>query len=417
MKVADVMSTQVDYIASKDKVRDAARIIFGRGINGLPVCHNKKVVGFIAEWDILSHFYPSMTEYVEDPIHASNFEDMERKVGEVFSLSVDKIMSKSPITVMANTPLLRAQSLMSVSGVGRLPVIDEDKNLIGIISQGDIFRVIVGDNLPLTADQEYHDWQAKHYDMTVDWKKRLGNEIPDLSALFKRKKVTDVLDIGFGTGEHDIALAREGFNVLGVESARLMNEIALKKMARLPESLRKRLEFIPGWYPDILKKMDRKFGAAIFMGNAFPHLEKNYKKVLTSVSNVLLPKDSVIVMQIVNLEKILKVKKRFVDLNFGESKHGFPREHAFVRFYDPPKRREDIATLNMSIFDFDGRKWKHRTLNSTPIMYLDRPSLEKILKEAGFKKVSFYGGMFFGPLFRESFKPLESDWLNVIAER
>ena len=80
MKVSDVMSTSIDYVSTNTKVRDVCRLIFGRGINGVPVCKEKKVIGLISERDILSKFYPSMQEYMEDPLHEGNFEKMEEKV-------------------------------------------------------------------------------------------------------------------------------------------------------------------------------------------------------------------------------------------------------------------------------------------------------------------------------------------------
>ena len=118
-------------------------------------------------------------------------------------------------------------------------MVDKKDHLIGMITKGDIFRVSVGDRLPFTDEEGYHDWQAKHYDIITDWTKRLKNEIPDLVSVFKKNKVQDVIDIGYGTGEHDIALAREGFNVLGIESSRLMHREANDKLKDLSQDLQK----------------------------------------------------------------------------------------------------------------------------------------------------------------------------------
>jgi len=417
MKVSDVMSTTVDYVTTSTKVKDVCRLIFGRGINGLPVCKGRKVIGHISERDILSKFYPSIHEYMEDPYHESNFEEMESKVEEIFSLTADKIMSKNVTTITPDTPLLKAQSIMFINKVSRLPVVDKRGSLIGIVTKGDIFRAIVGDRLPLTAEEEYHDWQAKHYDIITDWNKRLANEIPDLISLFKKNKIKNVIDIGYGTGEHDIALAREGFNVLGIESSRLMYETALGKTRKLPHDINQRLNLVHGDYIKVLARENKEFGAAIFMGNAFAHLVPDYKNVLTSIARKLSAKNSIIVLQITNFEKIFKIKNRLLDVNFGTSKHGFPIEHAFLRFYDPPKDRKGYLTLNAAIFDFDGKRWKFRTMNSTPIVNLNKEEVKKILNKNGFKKVQFYGGKFSGKLFKSPFMPLESDWLNVIAIR
>lgn len=417
MKVSDVMSKQVDYVSTETKVKEVCRLIFGAGVNGLPVCEKKKVVGFITEKDILAPFFPTISEYIEDPFRESDFEAMEHNVKDVLSLPAKKIMSKDPTTIHPSTPLLRAQSLMMVKKVGRLPVVDDEGFLVGIISRGDIFRSVVGDRLPFTSEEEYHDWLSKHYDLVVDWDTRLGNEIPDLTRLFKKNKDKNIIDIGFGTGEHDIALAKSGLNVLGVEASKLMTSTANIKKSKLPEDLAEKLEFISGDYTNVLKDRNGQYDAAIFMGNAFGHTDDNYKKVFASVSSALKKKGATIVMQIINYHKVFDVHKGFVELNFADSKSGPEEKYVFLEFYDQGKKPGEILTLNMEIINHDGKKWKHRSLNSTRVVYLDQNIVTKLLKKHGFKNIKIYGCRYKMPLFAQPLDPREHDWLNVVATR
>ena len=129
MVVSDVMSTAVDYVTTNTSVRDIARLIFGKGINGVPVLDKTKLVGFITERDILAKFYPSVEEYIEDRVNTSDFISMEKKVSNILSLSAGKIMSRNPVTVTADTPILKAQSLMFINKIGRLPVVDSKNHL------------------------------------------------------------------------------------------------------------------------------------------------------------------------------------------------------------------------------------------------------------------------------------------------
>ena len=147
MKVINAMSKKIDFVTPKTKVRDISKLIFGHKINGVPVLKGKRVIGFITERDILSQFFPSMREYVEDPVNEANFEKMEKKLSQIFEMTADKIMSKRPVTIKANASLLEAQSLMFVNKIGRLPVIDKKRNIIGIIARGDIFRYLIGKKL------------------------------------------------------------------------------------------------------------------------------------------------------------------------------------------------------------------------------------------------------------------------------
>lgn len=414
MLVSDVMSTQVDYVTTNSTVKDIARIIFGRGINGVPVVDNRKLVGFVTERDILSKFYPSVDEYMEDPVNTSNFESMEAKISNIFSMKASKVMSTNPIIVTPDTPLLKAQSLMFINSVGRLPVVDHENKLVGIVAQGDIFRSVVGDQIPLSGEEEYHDWVSRHYDLTVEWGERLGNEIPELTKLFREKKVTNVLDILSGTGEHDIALAQKGFNVTAMEKAILMHRKALVKLERASADVKKRVEFLNGDYVDLIEDMEKDLDAVIFMGNAFPHL-KNPEEVLSVVSKKLSPK-GIMFFQINNFERILKIRRRFLSLTFAKAKTGLNTEFAFLEFYDPARSEGGNLNLNMAVFDYNGKTWKYRSMNSTPIANIDQEVIKKMLSKAGFRKITFYGGDFSGRLF-EKFDDEKSYYLNVLAER
>ena len=240
MKVADAMSRHVDFVSESTKVEKLSILIFGRGINGVPVCRNKKVVGFITERDILAKFYPSIQEYMDDPFTSSDFEGMETKVEHIFEMTAGEIMSDKLLTVSEETPLLRAHSLMSIEKVGRLPVVDDKGNLVGIISKGDIFRALVGDKLLFSEGQDYTDWLSKTYYAAVDVEGRLKHEIPDLLKVFSENNVKRVLDVGCGTGDHAIDLAKRGFNAVGIDRSKAMISEANKRKKGMSEAEKER---------------------------------------------------------------------------------------------------------------------------------------------------------------------------------
>src|SRR3990167_6853635 len=147
MKVINAMSRKVDFVTPKARVKEISKLIFGHHINGVPVVKGKRVIGFISERDILHQFLPNISEYMEDPVNEANFEKMEKKISRIFELTADKIMSKRPVTVSPDTPLLEAQSLMFMHKIGRMPVVDRKKHIVGIIAKGDIFKYLVGKRL------------------------------------------------------------------------------------------------------------------------------------------------------------------------------------------------------------------------------------------------------------------------------
>ena len=422
MKVSDVMSKQVDYVGVDTTVRDVCRLIFGRGINGVPVCKNKKVIGFITERDILAKFYPTMQDYVEDYAHARDFEAMEDKVSEIFALKAIDVTSKNPTTVGSDTPILHANSLMAVHKIGRLPVVDEKGNLVGIIAKGDIFRAAVGDRLELAEDEEYNDWLSKRYYLTVDWKSRLSFEMPDLIKVFRERDVERVLDIGCGTGEHVIELAKHGFTAFGIERSKLMVEAANKNRESLPKTIQERVAFIYGEYENLIPSLQKKdLHAAIVMGNSLSHNPYNYKTVIKKTANILSRK-KLMIFQVTNFEKVLKTQKRLLNFSFLKNDYEASpyQEHLFLEYYDPPRDGKTLLKT-FAIFDFTGKRWKFYGVRNALFAYLTKEEIERTLKACGYRSISFYGSSFDGRkwdyLFRKSFKPLESDWLNVVARR
>ncbi len=417
MKVSDIMQRSVDFVAPDIPLIGVARLIFGRGINGVPVCKGKKVVGFVTERDILSKFYPSMQEYMEDPIHSADFEGMEKKLDEILVLPVSEIMSHSPTTITADTPLLKAQSMMMTKKIGRLPVVDEKGNLVGILSKGDIFRAVVGDKLPFEQDEKFHDWVSRRYDTLVDWEARLEKEIPDLVNLFKKENKKIILEIGSSTGEHGIALAKEGFHVVGVDrSARMIYESS-QKIKTLSDTVRQRVKFVHTEYKNLNQVLSGVvFDAAIFMGGALAHI-LDPLPALKEVNKVM-NKKAVLVCQMPNYEKILKSYKRLYDFAVRKSPYPEEREQAFLRFFDP--KEEGVLTLSIGVFARGKKKWAFKGMNSLPIVQHDKKSITSLFKKISFSNLSYYGGekgFCYDYLFRKPFNPSKSDVLVVVARR
>lgn len=417
MKVLDIMQKHVDFVSADGTILDVARLIFGRGINGVPVCQDKKIIGFVTERDILAKFFPSMKEYMEDSVHARDFEEMEKRIDEILNLSVDEVMTRKPATISPDTPLLKAQSIMMVSEVGRLPVIDGKNNLLGIISKGDVFKAIVGKKMPYAESEEYHDWIAKHYDFAIGWESRLPKEIASLTKLFKKNKIEKVLDIGCGTGEHAIALAKNGFTVLGIENSRLMFNVAESKWENLPKDIQRKIRFIKKSHADGLKDVQEEFDAAILMGNVLAHMPSSYKEALQELGRILSPKNAVIVLQLANFEKAIKANNGLFHFSIKKSKLSPEWKHAYFWFYDPLRKKGDRLVLNASILNFNGRVWSSGGMNSVVTAPFTQEELKKIFQKIKFPHVSFYGTKEWGVLFSNAFEPLESHWLNMIAKR
>ncbi len=143
MLTHEVMTTKVLTVRLDDHVKKAASLIFLRKFSGIPVIDEAgKLAGMISEVDILRAIYPSYAQYFEDPTELRDYEDLGRRYSTTANLQVKEVYNKRLITVETETPLLKALSIMLSQRIRRLPVVDKEGRLIGIISQGDIHQAL-----------------------------------------------------------------------------------------------------------------------------------------------------------------------------------------------------------------------------------------------------------------------------------
>lgn len=421
MKVSDIMQRSVINIDEDTPVKEVARIIFSLGFGGIPVLRGSKLVGIITEQDILHKMYPTIEELVEDYVHVSNFEQMEKNIGALMDMSTKNLMTKNVKTVTASTPLMEAQSIMLNNEFSRLPVVDEDDNLVGIISQGDIFRHILKEEIPNLERERYASFIAEHYDAMVNWEKRFEYELPILGRIFRKEKVSSILDLGVWTGEYTLGLAKTGkFTIVGFDHNKSMIDMAKKKKERLADASRKNVEFVLSDFTDIQSALNSKFDAVISMGNALPYIPVPLNTLMKDVSGFLRPKNAVVVFQILNFEKILHTRSRLLSFIIKKQPKE-AKEHLFIEFFD--RRKRGWLTHNVLVFESLGESWIFKGTTSIPIRDIRMEEIDEVLKKNGFKHIVYsgnrgeYQGEYGQLSFKDPFMPLESDWLNVIAKR
>jgi CBS domain-containing protein len=140
MHVLDAMSTDVLTIGPDESLKAAARMMLARGVSGLPVVDTEnKLIGIVTEADFVR-------QEAERSLHGRRrlldtvFGDRDaREHGE----TVGDVMTPSPLVVTADARIAEAARIMNERLVKRLPVVDSDGVLIGIVSRADIVAAYV----------------------------------------------------------------------------------------------------------------------------------------------------------------------------------------------------------------------------------------------------------------------------------
>ncbi|MFN3564857.1 MAG: CBS domain-containing protein [Burkholderiaceae bacterium] len=116
------MSRTVLTVTPETEFHRALDLMRSRGVHHLPVVDGGRVVGMVAERDLL--------------LAAANFGSSEVPVGE--------IMSHPAVCVAETAPLKDAARLLVEKHIGSLPVLDSNGELVGIITETDIFKIAAG---------------------------------------------------------------------------------------------------------------------------------------------------------------------------------------------------------------------------------------------------------------------------------
>lgn len=407
MKVRDVMQTSVVSVNEDDSIKKIARLIFSLNTAGFPVVKNKKLTGFITEEDIFFRIYDAPGKSKK-----SGGEDLAK----LLEKTAKDLMVK-PITVTPDTALVDAQIIMYKNNFTRLPVVDNDGTFLGAITRGDIFRSVISEEIPKLEQGQYASFMSEHYDQMVDWDKRTEYEFPTLFRIFKNYKVKKIIDLGSWTGEYAIRLAREGIDVVGLDHNPLMVKLANDKKAKLPDNIKKKVSFELADFNDLSKLFKKgSVDGVISVGTSLAYLPQKPEVILKNLHGII-RKDGVIVLQLLNLERVVEEKGRF--LNFKIKKTDI-KEELFIEYFD--KKDEDVLMHNVVNFTKDGTRWIFTGMNSIEIAYIKNDEVASLLQKAGFKDISItgnkgeYKGQFGQMTLVKPFYSQTSEWMTVVAK-
>ncbi len=118
MLIENLITRSAATVCQSDTVADAAQIMKDRDVGSVVVVEDKKVVGILTDRDIVLR--------VGTDGHGS------------LGVPVSSVMTRMPLCLSANVDVEQCLERMETHGVRRIPIVDDDDELIGVVSLDDI---------------------------------------------------------------------------------------------------------------------------------------------------------------------------------------------------------------------------------------------------------------------------------------
>lgn len=142
----DIMTTEVITVSPDDDVEKVARLLLEHHISGLPVVDGGgKLVGVISEGDLVGREKevrgPSYTVFLGAVIYLERPQRFLDELKRTVALKVGELMSSKKIyTVGPESTVEEVATIIVEKGINRVPVVDGEQKLLGIITRQDILK-------------------------------------------------------------------------------------------------------------------------------------------------------------------------------------------------------------------------------------------------------------------------------------
>ncbi len=143
--VADVMTPSPISVTPDTVLKDAIQLMADNHVGGLPVITaDNDLVGILSEsdlmWQTTGVDMPAYIMLLDSVIYLKNPTQYNQELHKALGQRVKDVMTDHVITIEPDKSLREAAHLMHDKKVRRLPVVDADQQVVGILTRGDIVR-------------------------------------------------------------------------------------------------------------------------------------------------------------------------------------------------------------------------------------------------------------------------------------
>ena len=167
MLVRDVMTQDPVTVSRRTSVKEALTLLAQRGVTALPVVEpSGRLYGIVSEADLISETVARDPRAQERPVVVEPLYPPH---------TVAEVCTRSVVSVRMDDDVATAVELMTSTGAKSLPVLDEDRRLLGIVSRSDVVAALARSDEVIAADIDavfeslgHGDWLVEVEDGAVE---------------------------------------------------------------------------------------------------------------------------------------------------------------------------------------------------------------------------------------------------------
>ena len=144
MLLKEIMTKDVLTLSPNDSLETAAKLLVENGVSGAPVIDAfSNVIGMFTEGDLVRQQKP-ITKPIFlmflDSAFPINFKMINKDLEAMTAAKVSQLMTKDVISLHEYDEVAEAAEYMIEKNINRVPIINDDGQLLGIVTRHDIVR-------------------------------------------------------------------------------------------------------------------------------------------------------------------------------------------------------------------------------------------------------------------------------------
>jgi CBS domain-containing protein len=142
----EIMTTPVLSITEDQSIKEVIDLLAANKFSGVPVVDSSNtVVGIISDTDIVRYShqlsvipFTDLSGWISPYADISDLASLRKGIDLLTTTKVAQVMTKKVLTAGEDTDISEIAKLMSRRKINRVPIVDRDGKLVGIITRADL---------------------------------------------------------------------------------------------------------------------------------------------------------------------------------------------------------------------------------------------------------------------------------------